>query len=346
MFNVATRRSIREPLTENRERLSLRPVKKALGLILGVLFLDQFIKIYIKTHMYLGETFRVSGEWFYLHFVENPGMAFGLTLGGDYGKLLLSVFRLVAVAGIGFYLWKLFKKNVRPLLLVCVGLIFAGALGNILDSVFYGKFFNTSDAWDQNVAEFLPADGGYAGWLHGQVVDMFYFPVIEGHWPDWMPDWGFLPASGDEILFFRPVFNIADASISVGVFLLILFQRRLFGKQEKLSDQKVLVTNIFFGFVIFVLSLFLLLTLTGLFSDVHPISKWARIALFVCSLGAGYGFFEFLKRYPRFVPDPETSVANVTDANAFIMDKLNESVEEIKKQQDAEQTSGEDDSKA
>lgn len=258
--------------------------------------------------MYLGESYRISGEWFYLHFVENPGMAFGLQLGGDYGKLLLSVFRLAAVAGIGIYLWRLFKKNVRPLLLVCVGLIFAGALGNILDSVFYGKFFNTSDAWDQNIAEFMPADGGYAGWLHGQVVDMFYFPVIEGHWPEWMPDWGFLPTAGEEFLFFRPVFNIADASISVGVFLLIVFQRRLFGKPEVLSERKILVSNIFFAGVAFLISLFLLLTLTGLFATNHPIAPWMRVALFVASLGIGYGFFVFLQRYPRFVPDDSPAV--------------------------------------
>lgn len=283
--------------------------------------------------MYLGESYRISGEWFYLHFVENPGMAFGLQLGGDYGKLLLSVFRLAAVAGIGWYLWKQFSKNVRPLLIVCIGLIFAGALGNILDSVFYGKFFNTSDAWDQNIAEFMPAEGGYAGWLHGQVVDMFYFPVIEGTWPEWMPSWSFLPDAGEEFLFFRPVFNIADASISVGVFLLIVFQRRLFGKQESLSDRKILASNIFFGGIVFVITLFLLLTLTGLFATNHPIAPWMRVVLFVCSLGMGYGFFEYLRRYPRFVPDPEEAVSNITGVRSYVMDELEKSVEEQKKKQ-------------
>ncbi len=281
-------------------------MKKALALIFGVLFLDQFIKIYIKTHMYLGESYRISGEWFYLHFVENPGMAFGLQLGGDYGKLLLSVFRLLAVGGIGFYLYRLFKKNTRPLLIVCVGLIFAGAMGNILDSIFYGKIFNTSDAWDQNIAEFMPADGGYAGWLHGQVVDMFYFPVVEGHWPEWMPDWSFLPDAGSEVLFFRPVFNIADASISVGVFLLIVFQRRLFAtKPEVLSENKILASNIFFAGVVFVISLFLLLTLTGLFAEVHPISRVSRLILLAVSGGGAYLFFRYLQQYPRYIPDPE-----------------------------------------
>jgi signal peptidase II len=289
-------------------------VKKALALIFGVLFIDQFIKIYIKTHMYLGESYRISGEWFYLHFVENPGMAFGLQLGGDYGKLLLSVFRLAAVAGIGWYLFLQFKKNVRPLLLICIGLIFAGALGNILDSVFYGKFFNTSDAWDQNIAEFMPAEGGYAGWLHGQVVDMFYFPLMEGHWPMWLPDpmndnyYDWIPRAGEPFQFFRPVFNIADASISVGVFLLIVFQRRLFGKQEALSDKKIFASNIFFAVVVSMLALFLLLTFTGLFAAVHPIAPWMRVVLFICSLGIGYGFFAYLQRYPKFVPDPEEEV--------------------------------------
>jgi len=314
-------------------------MKKALALIFGVLFLDQFIKIYIKTHMYLGESYRISGEWFYLHFVENPGMAFGLQLGGDYGKLLLSVFRLAAVAGIGYYLFKLSKKHVRPLLLVCVGLIFAGAMGNILDSVFYGKFFNTSDAWDQNVAEFMPEAGGYAGWLHGQVVDMFYFPVVEGHWPDWMPDWSFLPDSGSEVLFFRPVFNIADASISVGVFLLIVFQRRLFGKQEVLSDRKVLASNIFFAGVVFLISLFILLTLSGLFGETHPVSRVYRLILLAVSLGGSYLFFLYLRKYPRFVPDPETVVSNIADLRSLVSDETEKAVTDPEKKNSEESAS-------
>ncbi len=278
------------------------------------MLIDQFVKIWIKTHMYLGESYRVSGEWFYLHFVENPGMAFGLQLGGDYGKLLLSVFRLAAVAGIGYYLFKLFSQQVRPLLLVCVALIFAGAMGNILDSIFYGKIFNTSDSWDQNIAEFMPAAGGYAGWLHGQVVDMFYFPVWEGHWPAWLPNemddsyWEWIPRAGERFLFFSPVFNIADASISVGVFLLIIFQRRLFGKQEKLSEQKILVSNIFFSLVVFVLALFLLLTISSLMSATHPVSVTFRLIMFGISALAGFGFFKYLQKYPTFVPAEEPVV--------------------------------------
>ncbi|HEU4719613.1 MAG TPA: lipoprotein signal peptidase, partial [Bacteroidia bacterium] len=240
-----------------------------------------------------------TGSWFYLHFVENPGMAFGLQLGdGAGGKLLLSLFRLVAVGGIGYYLWKKTKENVRPLLIVCVALIFAGALGNILDSVFYGKFFGASDPWDQNIAQFMPASGGYAGFLHGQVVDMFYFPVLRGHFPQWFPLWG-----GEDYLFFRPVFNIADASISVGVFLLIVFQARLFSKADRpVGEKRILLTNIFFSFLAFLISSFLLFTYMTLASKTHPLSG-GRIALvFGLAAVAGAGMFLFLKNYPVYVP--------------------------------------------
>jgi signal peptidase II len=276
-------------------------VKKALAIIFCVLLIDQTIKIWIKTHMYLGQAYKVTGDWFYLHFVENPGMAFGLTIGdGSWGKLTLSIFRLLAVAGIGYYMWTLFKKNVRPLLIVCVALIFAGALGNILDSVFYGKFFSASDQWEQNVAQFMPKDGGYAGVLHGQVVDMFYFPVLSGHFPQNFPIWG-----GEEFLFFRPVFNIADASISVGVFLLIVFQRRLFGKGVQLSERRIFATNIFFGFIIFLISAFLLLTYTTLLSTVHPLSKLKILSIFAVSAGLGYGMYAYLKRFPIYIGETE-----------------------------------------
>lgn len=295
-------------------------MKKTLALIFSVLLIDQFVKIWIKTHMYLGESYRVSGEWFYLHFVENPGMAFGLQLGGDYGKLLLSVFRLAAVAGIGYYLWTLFSKQVRPLLQVCVALIFAGALGNILDSIFYGKIFDTSDAWDQNIAEFLPAAGGYAGWLHGQVVDMFYFPVMEGQWPAWLPDqmdesyYDWVPRAGEQFLFFRPVFNIADASISVGVFMLIVFQRRLFGVQENFSARKILASNVFFAVIVLLISLFLLLTITSLLSETHPVSVTIRLILFAVSALTAFGFFRYLQMLPVYSPLPvETMAENAVE---------------------------------
>jgi signal peptidase II len=233
--------------------------------------------------------------------VENPGMAFGWVIGdgGDWGKVVLSLFRLAAVAGIGYYLFTLFKKNVRPLLIVCVALIFAGALGNILDSVFYGKIFESSDPWEQNVAHMFPKEGGYAGVLHGQVVDMFYFPVLSGTFPDNFPIWG-----GEDFLFFRPVFNIADAAISVGVFLLIVFQRRLFGKQTvRLSRRRVLGTTIFFSIVTFLISVFLLLTYFTLFSDIHPLPAGKIWLVLGLATALGVGMFDMLRRWPEFEPD-------------------------------------------
>ena len=295
-----------------RTRFEIRSLlKKALAIVLGVLFIDQSIKIWIKTHMYLGQAYKVTGNWFYLHFVENPGMAFGLTIGdGAWGKLLLSLFRLAAVGGIGYYLWTLFKKQVRPLLIVCVALIFAGALGNILDSVFYGKVFEKSDPWDQNVAKAFPKDGGYDGFLHGQVVDMFYFPVWHGTYPNWLPEetnenvphW--VPRANESFTFFSPVFNIADAAISVGVFLLIFFQRRLFGKHSQpLSQRRVFATNIFFGVVVFLISTFLLLTYFTLFSEIHPLPRLKLAIILILATALGYGMFDMLKRWPVFVPE-------------------------------------------
>ncbi|GAB4132982.1 MAG: hypothetical protein Fur0041_04830 [Bacteroidia bacterium] len=281
-------------------------MKKALAIIFGVLFIDQFVKIWIKTHMYLGESYRVTGEWFYLHFVENPGMAFGLELGGNYGKLMLSVFRMIAVAGIGYYLWTLFKKQVRPLLIVCVALIFAGALGNILDSVFYGIMFNGSDPWEQNVAQLFPENGGYAGWLHGQVVDMFYFPVLRGTFPENFPIWG-----GEPYEFFRPVFNIADAAISVGVFLLIVFQRRLFGENIRIDEKKIMLSNVFFTALVLILSLFVFLTFAALFANEHPLNMMMLSAVVMLSAGISAAFFFMMKKYPVYQPplpiaDPAT----------------------------------------
>lgn len=192
-------------------------MKRALFIVLGVLFIDQFVKIWIKTHFYLGEEIRIT-DWFILHFTENNGMAFGLEFGGRAGKYFLSIFRILASAGIGWYLYHLIKQKSHPGLITVFALILAGALGNIIDSAFYGLIF--SDSY-HGVATFLPEGGGYAGFLHGQVVDMLYFPLIHGVFPDWVPFWG-----GESFQFFRPIFNIADASISVGVILFILFQKR------------------------------------------------------------------------------------------------------------------------
>ncbi|MBR6251520.1 MAG: lipoprotein signal peptidase [Bacteroidales bacterium] len=194
----------------------------ASSVIFIVLLLDQIVKIWVKTHMMLGEEFSVFGEWFRIHFVENNGMAFGMEFAGNIGKIFLSAFRIVAVVAIGWYLIGFCKKSADKLLITCVALVWAGAVGNIIDSVFYGVIFDSS--WGQ-VAQLLPESGGYSTWLHGRVVDMLYFPLIEGRFPDWMPIWG-----GEEFIFFRPVFNCADAAISVGIILLLIFRHEELSK--------------------------------------------------------------------------------------------------------------------
>ncbi len=175
--------------------------------------------------MHLGEEIPVFGNWFIIHFTENEGMAFGMKLGGASGKLILSIFRILAVILIGIYLYRLVRTGSHPGLIICISLIFAGAFGNIIDSAFYGLLFSESSY--HQVASFLPEGGGYTSFLHGKVVDMFYFPLIEGSLPSWVPFWG-----GNDFVFFRPVFNLADSSITVGVFILILFQKRFFGKKN------------------------------------------------------------------------------------------------------------------
>jgi len=194
--------------------------KKSFALIFLILLADQIIKIWIKTSFYLGEEVPVFDHWFIIHFTENNGMAYGIEFGKDWGKLFLSLFRIFAVGLLGYILWKLLKKNtVRQGFILSLSMIFAGAVGNIIDSLFYGLIFNESQFYQ--VAKFLPADGGYAPLLHGKVVDMLYFPLIHTHYPAWFPFWG-----GQEFIFFRPVFNIADASITIGVILILLFYRK------------------------------------------------------------------------------------------------------------------------
>lgn len=189
-------------------------------IVLVILIADQWSKFWIKTNMFLGEEFPVFGDWFIIHFTENNGMAFGIEFGFEYGKLFLTLFRIVVVAIIGFYLFRLPRKTTSRGLLITGALIFAGAIGNIIDSVFYGMFFDES--YNQ-IASFLPAEGGYAPIFYGKVVDMLYFPLVDGFFPDWMPIWG-----GEHFQFFRPVFNIADSAISVGIASLLLFQRKFF----------------------------------------------------------------------------------------------------------------------
>ncbi|WBL22498.1 lipoprotein signal peptidase [Zunongwangia sp. HRR-M8] len=199
-------------------------LKKAGLIIFIVLLIDQVSKIYIKTNFMLGEEVKVL-DWFRILFVENEGMAWGTKIPGQYGKLALTLFRLVAIFGIGYWLVDSIKKNGSRILITAIALIFAGAFGNIIDSVFYGITF--SDSYNK-IATFLPEGGGYGTLFHGKVVDMLYFPLYEGYLPDWIPFWG-----GKFFTFFEPVFNIADSSISIGVVLLLLFNKRAFPKEEK-----------------------------------------------------------------------------------------------------------------
>ena len=208
----------------------MKGLKLPLIIIFLVLLLDQTIKIYIKTHFLLGEETRFT-NWFIIHFTENPGMAFGLQFSGNWGKLILSLFRIAAVGMISWYMVKLVKTNAHTGLIACVALIVAGATGNIVDSAFYGMVFSDSTFWQ--MATFLPADGGYAGFLHGKVVDMLYFPLLQGTFPQWFPFWG-----GEEFLFFRPVFNIADSSITTGVITILVFQHSFFKTKENEEDEK------------------------------------------------------------------------------------------------------------
>lgn len=201
--------------------------KHVFFIILGVILADQALKFYIKLNYYAGEEHAVLGTWFNLHFVENEGMAWGWKFGGGFGKIALTLFRLVAVVWGTFLLKDFVRKKYHRGFIVCAALIYAGALGNLIDSLFYGLLFDNSSLSSQNIARLFPPGGGYAGLLHGKVVDMLYFPVIKNtHFPSWVPFWG-----GEEFEFFRPVFNIADASISLGVILILVFQNRFFKKE-------------------------------------------------------------------------------------------------------------------
>ncbi len=189
---------------------------KSALLVFIILLIDQILKFWIKTSMCIGEDIPVFGNWFLIHFVENPGMAFGWELGGQSGKLILSLFRLVAIAAIIWYVNTLIKEKAPDGFILCICLILAGAIGNMIDCAFYGLLF--SESTFTTVAEFLPEGGGYASFLHGKVVDMLSFPILHGTYPGWIPFKG-----GEEFLFFRPVFNIADSAVTIGVLAIIVF---------------------------------------------------------------------------------------------------------------------------
>ena len=199
----------------------------AVLIIIFILVIDQVSKIWVKTNMALYDSIEIA-KWFKIYFVENNGMAFGIEA---IGKIFLSVFRIIAVAFIGIYLTKIIRSNYKTGFIVCISMVLAGAFGNIIDSVFYGEIFSAS--FPGHVAEFVPIGEGYSSWLHGKVVDMLYFPIIETTLPNWVPIWG-----GTEILFFRFIFNLADASISVGVALLLLFYRKTLSHSLQTKNEK------------------------------------------------------------------------------------------------------------
>lgn len=203
--------------------------------LLFVLLLDQGVKIWVKTHFAYGEEVQIFGfDWALIHFVENNGMAFGISLGGNYGKLLLTLFRILAVGFLFAYLAQLIKDSTSKILLFGFALIQAGALGNIIDSVFYGQIFSES-SFHGGVATLFPESGGYAPLLHGRVVDMLYFPILYGNYPPWMPFVG-----GQAFVFFRPVFNIADVAISSGAGVIIYYYLKyfIFSKATEVSEEE------------------------------------------------------------------------------------------------------------
>ncbi len=197
------------------------PRKKITFILILLLLLDQVVKFVVKLNMTEYESISIFGDWSFIYFIENPGAAFGFQLGGEWGKLILSLFRIAAISLLVWYLNRLLKKKAPMGVLVGIGLILAGAIGNMIDSAFYGLIF--SESTPVAAATLFPDGGGYAPFLYGKVVDMLYFPIIHSTWPGWVP-W----VGGEEFTFFSPVFNIADSYITIAVFYLLLFQRKYF----------------------------------------------------------------------------------------------------------------------
>lgn len=196
-------------------------VYKYFVLAFVVIIIDQTSKLLVHKHMYLHEEINVIGDWFRLHYLLNPGMAFGIRWNNEFGKLALTVFRIGAMVGITYYLWKMAVRGAHPGFLWCMALILGGAVGNVIDSTFYGVLLNNHPV------------GSPTPWFHGQVIDMLFFPIVEFYWPDWVPGVG-----GDYFLFFSPVFNIADSSIFIGVVVILLFQKRFFKEKVHEGDEK------------------------------------------------------------------------------------------------------------
>ncbi|MBO5466997.1 MAG: lipoprotein signal peptidase [Prevotella sp.] len=203
--------------------------RMAVIIVIAILLIDQILKIWVKTNMHLHECITIT-DWFKICFIENKGMAFGMEIGS---KLVLSLFRIVAVSVIGYYIYLQVKQKARTGYIVCLAMVMAGAIGNIIDCMFYGLIFNASSEF--YTSYFVPFGEGYAPFLMGKVVDMFYFPLIVSTWPDWMPMVG-----GEDFVFFSPIFNFADASISVGVVLLLLFYRKELSKLSLKKEDKSL----------------------------------------------------------------------------------------------------------
>ncbi len=219
--------------------------KHVILIIMLIVLGDQALKIYIKTGYHLNTSHNVFGNWFQLYFVENPGMAYGWKFGGNWGKVALTVFRLGAVVFGTWYLGQIIKKKYHKGFIVCAALVYAGALGNLIDSCFYGLIFDKGMVFDPQLKEYMGYSGlavfsknGYASFLHGNVVDMLYFPVIKGHFPSWVPGWG-----GEDFEFFRPIFNIADASISTGIISILFFQKSFFRHRNDSSPHHTVETR-------------------------------------------------------------------------------------------------------